>query len=224
MIGTISLTRSLSPRRLYRGALRNRLSLVLLTAAFLLPRLGVSADEKISFTTLDGTEYENVTVTRRTDEGLVIRHSNGMASIAFESLPSDLQSKYGYDVKAAEKARETRLQQEGERRRTQMKQEQMRAAEHRKEEEPSRIMTLKIHEVADGYLVCNRTRNIYSDKGAPDPPSEFKDIIIVGHPSIESLAEDERFSAQLVQGEPMDHYGRKLRSWRIVKLCPEYDE
>lgn len=65
------------------------------------------ATTKMSITTTDGRQYEDVTVVKVTDETISIEHSAGVATIPMAVLPPDLQKKYNYDpVRLAKLAEE----------------------------------------------------------------------------------------------------------------------
>ncbi len=73
------------------------------------------------FKTTEGKDYKNVKVSRVEPDGIVISFSGGIVKIPFTELPSDVQKKYGYDLKAAEAFQHeryegdvTRLRQEAE--------------------------------------------------------------------------------------------------------------
>src|SRR6266516_5351892 len=53
------------------------------------------------FKTIDGKEYENVTVSRVEPDGIVLTFSGGIVKIPFTELSPEVQKKYGYDPKAA---------------------------------------------------------------------------------------------------------------------------
>src|SRR6266581_1557564 len=53
------------------------------------------------FKTVDGKEYKNATVSRVEPDGIVITFSGGIVKPPFDELPPDVQTKYGYDSKAA---------------------------------------------------------------------------------------------------------------------------
>ena len=56
-------------------------------------------------TTLDGTTYRNVKVTRVEADGLVITHAEGACKIDFLKLPEEVRKQYGYDPAKAGAAR-----------------------------------------------------------------------------------------------------------------------
>ena len=61
----------------------------------------------MDITTLDGTTYREVKVTRIDVDGLVITHAGGAGKIEFLNLPEEVRKKYAYDpakVEAAKKA------------------------------------------------------------------------------------------------------------------------
>lgn len=66
-------------------------SVALLSALLTLP----SAAETLK--TLDGDEYEGVTITGYDESGINILHSNGGARIHFEQLPPEYRKRYNYD-------------------------------------------------------------------------------------------------------------------------------
>lgn len=47
--------------------------------------------------TLDGTEYESITITGHDESGINILHSNGGARVHFEQLPPEYRNRYNYD-------------------------------------------------------------------------------------------------------------------------------
>src|SRR6266516_3525057 len=53
------------------------------------------------FKTIDGKEYENVTVSRVEPDGIVLTFSGGIVKLPFTELSPEIQKKYGYDPKAA---------------------------------------------------------------------------------------------------------------------------
>src|SRR5438874_2651448 len=53
------------------------------------------------FKTVDGKEYKNAKVSRVEPDGIVITFSGGIVKLPFIELPPDVQTKYGYDSKAA---------------------------------------------------------------------------------------------------------------------------
>lgn len=53
------------------------------------------------FTTTDGKEYKNATVSRVEPDGIVITFSGGIVKLPFVEFPPDVQTKYGYDSKTA---------------------------------------------------------------------------------------------------------------------------
>ncbi len=52
-------------------------------------------------TTLSGTKYKNITITRVEPGGISISHDDGLAKIPFTDMAEDLRTKYGYDSKKA---------------------------------------------------------------------------------------------------------------------------
>jgi hypothetical protein len=55
------------------------------------------------FKTLNGKEYKDATVTRVEPDGITVKFSGGLVKIPFTELPKDLQDKYHYNPKAAQK-------------------------------------------------------------------------------------------------------------------------
>jgi hypothetical protein len=53
------------------------------------------------FKTIDGKEYKKATVSRVEPDGIVITFSGGIVKLPFVELSPDVQTKYGYDSKAA---------------------------------------------------------------------------------------------------------------------------
>src|SRR2546429_53320 len=70
------------------------------------------------FKTVDGKEYKKATVSRLEPDGIVIIFSGGIVKLPFVELSPDVQTKYGYDSKAAaayaaeENQRQVALQQQ----------------------------------------------------------------------------------------------------------------
>jgi len=59
----------------------------------------------MDLTTLDGTTYHDVKVTRVEADGLAITHASGAGKIEFLNLPEEVRKKYAYDPAKAEAAR-----------------------------------------------------------------------------------------------------------------------
>ncbi len=57
----------------------------------------------LTFKTIDGCTYENVTIQKITPSGLEIMYRRGVAFIDFSILPDDVQKKYNYDPMASRK-------------------------------------------------------------------------------------------------------------------------
>lgn len=64
------------------------------------PAAALSGDT-LSVTTLDGTKYENVTLSRIEPDGLVLMTDSGITKVPFEKLSPELQKSYGYDPEKA---------------------------------------------------------------------------------------------------------------------------
>ncbi|MCX6910455.1 MAG: hypothetical protein NTY01_20765, partial [Verrucomicrobia bacterium] len=56
-------------------------------------------------TTLDGTTYRNVKISRVEADGLVITHAAGGCKLDFLKLPEDVRKQYSFDPAKAEAAR-----------------------------------------------------------------------------------------------------------------------
>lgn len=69
----------------------------------LLAVLAIAQDVKplTTITTLDGTEYKGVTVTRVMADAISISHDDGTATIPLANLAPELQKRFNYDPKAA---------------------------------------------------------------------------------------------------------------------------
>jgi len=72
--------------------MKKLLMLVLIFSAVL-----VRAEDKISFKTNDGIEIKDGTVTKVEPDGITVMHSAGAAKFLFSNLPSDIQSRFGYN-------------------------------------------------------------------------------------------------------------------------------
>ncbi len=62
----------------------------------------VLAEEKLSFTTTDGTTYTDAVVTKIEPDGITVMYESGAAKILFGVLPETIQQKYHYNLKTAE--------------------------------------------------------------------------------------------------------------------------
>lgn len=79
----------------------------------------------------DGTVLEQCFVTRVETEGLIVRHTKGMAHVSFFDLDNETQEKYGFDPVAAMAAYKERLEKE----RNLRKEEVLKSARRNAEEE-----------------------------------------------------------------------------------------
>ena len=77
------------------------------------PPAVLPAQPNWTWTTLDGTTYQNVVVTKVEPDTVSITHSLGVAHISMATLPPDLQKQLNYDPEAASAAR-AELQREDE--------------------------------------------------------------------------------------------------------------
>jgi hypothetical protein len=59
------------------------------------------AEETLSFKTVDGREYKNVTINRVDASGLQVATDDGIERIPAKMLPPDLQKRFGFDPAAA---------------------------------------------------------------------------------------------------------------------------
>jgi tRNA_anti-like len=88
------------------------------TTLAILAALSASIALADDFKTIDGKEYKKATVSRVEPDGIVITFSGGIVKLPFVELPPDVQTKYGYDSKAAaaysaeENQRQVALQQQ----------------------------------------------------------------------------------------------------------------
>ncbi len=64
-----------------------------------------AADAERTIVTLDGTKYEQATVSRVEPDGIRISYSDGATKIPFEQLSPELQKEFGYDPEKAGKHR-----------------------------------------------------------------------------------------------------------------------
>ena len=83
-----------------RGAARVKYWQITLAILAVLSASIALADD---FKTINGKEYKNVTVSRVEPDGIVIKFSGGIVKIPFTELSKELQEKYNYNAKAAEK-------------------------------------------------------------------------------------------------------------------------
>src|SRR4051812_7253067 len=72
----------------------------LITLLIAAPLFGADAPT-FDITTISGTRYTGVTVTRAEPDGLSISHSDGLAKIPFTELTEEFCAKYGYDPQKA---------------------------------------------------------------------------------------------------------------------------
>jgi hypothetical protein len=72
---------------------------------FITAHQAFAADNERTIVTLNGTKYENATVSRVEPDGIRISHSDGATKIPFESLSPELQKEFGYDPEKAGKHR-----------------------------------------------------------------------------------------------------------------------
>src|SRR4029453_15732557 len=84
---------ALSPRNFFNSLQMKTLAFLILCVVSV-----VLADD---FKTIDGKKYKNPTVSRVEPDGIVITFSGGIVKLPFVELPPDVQTKYGYDSKAA---------------------------------------------------------------------------------------------------------------------------
>ena len=77
----------------------------ILSFLFIVAVHAFAADNERTIVTLDGTKYENATVSRVEPDGIRISHSDGATKILFESLSPEMQKEFGYDPEKAGKHR-----------------------------------------------------------------------------------------------------------------------
>ena len=112
----------LSPRLHFPPALRTtqtttarRLPPPLVSAALLWMSLAALPAEPLKFdtlTTTDGKTYQKVEVVSQDAIGIKINHDGGIARLAFEKLPEELQKHFGYDPAKAAAQQTEEAQQE----------------------------------------------------------------------------------------------------------------
>ena len=90
----------------YRCAL-DPIAWLLLTTLLLLGTLGqtIAADETFDVLQTKTATYENVTVTSKNKEWILIVHESGMGNVKVADLPDDVQEKLGYNVAKAQPMR-----------------------------------------------------------------------------------------------------------------------
>jgi hypothetical protein len=74
-------------------------------AAMVAPTASAAAKRGVTITTIDGTTYEDVQITKVNPDSISFTHSSGAATIDFENLPAPVQRQYNYDPKVASSVR-----------------------------------------------------------------------------------------------------------------------
>lgn len=94
----------------------------------------IAAEEKFTFVTRDGEEFEGVTVSRRTPDGVAFRTDSGVSKVRFERLPDHLQARFEYDPEETREYRERRAAETAARREAARRAELKRRAQREREE------------------------------------------------------------------------------------------